>query len=717
MNVAANYTVQDLTGTVLGCILFVPLLLAPGYVAAWFSGVLGFRGLTAPWRVLVSLPLSVALCPIMTYWAGIGGQSVFGHGAVWAPVFALYGLCFALWLTLLAGLWGHEPLPRWLREFRPVPRVGWVVPAVWFLVATVSLVDLQIGNGLYLSVADGDHTLRTAVTDAISRAGVRPFNALYFLGSPAPLRYHYFWFLLCSMDAQAGAALRPGSPLVSSQEANIASVVWCGWALIAMVPLYLRFLHERTGVALRRCSLIGIGLFAVTGLDIVPTVLDAAKGRIRPEMEWWNEQVTSWLGSLLWVPHHVAGLVTGLMGFLLVWDAGRAVSLRRRVAGCALAGVAFATLPGTSIHLSFIFAVFGMVWLCVTLFRRWWTSAAVLAIAGVVAVALALPYLVSLTGPGAGSDGSLLVFEIRRFYPLDRFMEDMSFDRFSMAYMRLLALPLNYFLELGFFGVAAVAFLWGLRGESPLRPGILAGMTMMAVSVALCTFLKLNVDVGNDLGWRGFLPAQFIMLLWGAEVMWRRGERAQAEGNGFRIRWLRSAVWAPLIVLGLAGTAWEFALLRTFLIWNDGKPPADEYYPTDYGARALDLRRAYETLDRILPAAAKLQTNPATPYTDFTQGLYARRQTVAADRACGAEFGGDPAKCPHAFTSIAAIFDGDPDVTWERVKDVCREFAIDALIVNDTDPAWAGFNNWTRTARPAISLTHVRVYLMGGPQK
>jgi hypothetical protein len=106
----ANYTVRDIVGSVLGCLLFLPLLLSPGYVAAWFTGALGFRALTPPWKLLVSLPASVALTPIVTYWAG---SSWFGLAGSWTPVFALYGVCSLIWLLLLAGTCGHKPLVSW----------------------------------------------------------------------------------------------------------------------------------------------------------------------------------------------------------------------------------------------------------------------------------------------------------------------------------------------------------------------------------------------------------------------------------------------------------------------------------------------------------------------------------------------------------------------------------------------------------------------------
>ena len=705
MSATINYTLADITGAMLGCLLFIPILLSPGYVAAWLTGVFGFRALTAPWRLLISLPLSVAICPIVTYFAG----DVFADGNRWLPVYALYAACFLLWLVLLAGQWGHEPLPRWLARLWSVPRVWRIIPAVWLLVAIGSLVNVEFHNRLYLSFSDFDHTTRVAITDAIGRTGVRPSNPFYYLGSLAPLRYHYFWFLLCSLVTQMGGAL------VSSQQAIIASVVWCGWSLIALVPLYLRFLQERSGAALRRCSLVAIGLFTITGLDIVPlAVYFVGFHTVFPELEWWNEQVSSWFGSLLWVPHHVGALVAGLMGFLVLWDAGTTPSLRRRIAGSALAGVAFATGTGTSIYVTLVFVIFLCAWGLVTLVRRWWTHAAALVMAGVVSILFVAPYVHSLGGTAAG--GSFAHFEVRQFYPLVMITHGEPISPLKVALLRLAALPLNYLLELGFFGVASLLFLIGLRKQRPLQPGVIAAITLAAVSVLVCTFLRSGVIAGNDLGWRGFLPAQFVMLLWAADLMVRRGEQAEARGGSFRSWWLRSPVWAPLILLGIAGTSYELVILRTYFVMNDAGMVWRTMYSPDrsFGARALELRRAYETLDRILPRTATVQASPEGRYFDFYYGLYANRQTVVGDRACGAVFGGDPAPCPPAYADVRAIFDGGPHTNWEQVQAICRRLSIDALIVTDFDRSW-GLQSWAWQTTPVISGDHVRVYLPGDP--
>jgi len=640
-------------------------------------------------------------------------------GSGWLPVYGFYAACFLIWLALLCGLGGHETLPRWAAALWRVPRVWRIIPAVWLVVAIGSLVNVEFHNRLYLSFSDFDHTTRAAFTDAISRTGVRPMNPFYDLGSMAPLRYHYFWFLLCSLVTQMGGAL------VSSQQAIIASVVWCGWSLIALVPLYLRFLHEYSGAALRRCSVVAVVLFTVTGLDLIPLAIYYIIFRtVFPELEWWNEQVASWYGSLIWVPHHVGALVAGLMGFLVLWDAGTTTSLRRRIAGSALAGIAFASATGTSIYVTLVFVIFLCVWFLVTLARRWWNHTAALLMTGVVSILFVWPYLHSLTGgtsqaggaslAGAAAAGSFAHFEVRQFYPLVVVTHGATFTPVKTAMMRLAALPLNYFLELGFFGVASIVFLAGLRKSRPLRPGVIAGITLAAVSVLASTFLRSGSLEGNDLGWRGFLPAQFIMLLWGAALMVQRGERAEAMGSRFRSWWLRSPVWAPLIIIGVLGTCYEVVMLRTYFVLND----ADIVWPTMYapdrsfGARALELRRAYDALDHILPRTAHVQSSPEGRYFDFYFGLYSNRQTVLLDGGCGAVFGGDLARCPPAYAEVSAIFDGAPN--WEKVRDTCRKLSIDALVVTDFDRAW-GFRSWAWQTTPIISGEHVRVYLPGDP--
>ena len=184
---------------------------------------------------------------------------------------------------------------EYLVGFRPIKacrsvRVLLVVAVAWFAIGIFSLIDLQIGEKLYFPVVSYDNTLRTAITAAISRTGVPPQNPYFFPGNPVALRYHYFWFLLCSLIDQAGGAL------VSPRHAIIAGKDWCGIGLIAIIALYMRFFQSKGPVRLERRMLIAVALLSVTGLDIVPVgIISAITGRLMPTGEGWNGAVMAWV--------------------------------------------------------------------------------------------------------------------------------------------------------------------------------------------------------------------------------------------------------------------------------------------------------------------------------------------------------------------------------------------------------------------------------------
>jgi len=702
----SNYTVIDLIGTSCGVILFIPLMIAPGYVAAWFTEALGFRKLSVPWRVLASVPLSIALCPILTYWVG----SVFGWIAIWV----FYGLAAVICLILLCGMLGHERARIWLSDLWRTPRVSWFIAGAWLVIALFSLVDLQIGDRLYFSVTAYDHSVRTAITDAISRTGVKPENPFYCLGSPAPLRYHYFWFIGCSLVALAGGHI------VNSRLAIIASVVWCGWAFAAVVPLFLRFVFGMSGHTLRRAAIVAVCLTTVTGLDILPTLYLWTRGTVYADMEWWNNQITSWWGSGLWVPHHLAGLVVALASLILLWHAASETNNKLRVKEAILAGIGLATMVGTSIYVALVVAAFLALWIIVTWLTRDRRHSAVVLIAGVVTLVLLVPYLLALAHSGGGSGGSgsvsLLKPTVREFGPLDLWMQRHPVNRFTKGILRALLLPLNYFLELGLFLVAGCMYLrkhWKSRSwELHLRfTGLLA-----ATSIVVCTFWHSSVISNNDLGTRGFLPAQFVLLLWTADLL-ISGQLNIRRAPAASSSWARSPLWASLIVLGAMGTFYELGLLRFEGLLADNQI-IPLYFSPDHelGQRTCALRNAYDQLRTVSPKDAVIQNNPNWNYTDYFYGLYADRQTAAYDRACGSEFGGSVEQCQKIFPQIAAVFSDHHNVRAADVAELSRRLNIRAVLVKDLDACWKDRQSWAWQVPPAISNHFVRIYFFHGSE-
>src|SRR5208283_593060 len=109
---------------------------------------------------------------------------------------------------------------------------------------------------------------------------------------------------------------------------------------------------------------LALGLLAVTGLDILPVLVKAIlRMKTDGDMEWWSAaQVSSWMDSVLWVPHHVAGLVCCLLGFLLVWMSKGLSGGRRAVCGL-IAGLSFASAFGLSTWVALAFAMVMIAWM------------------------------------------------------------------------------------------------------------------------------------------------------------------------------------------------------------------------------------------------------------------------------------------------------------------------------------------------------------------
>jgi hypothetical protein len=100
-------------------------------------------------------------------------------------------------------------------------------------VATLSVIDLQIGDRLYPPMVSYDYSVRVAMIAAMSRH-FPLFTPFLSFGHPWPLQYHYYWFVLCNMVYQ----LARGA--VRARQALIAGTIWSGFGLLSIVLLYLR---------------------------------------------------------------------------------------------------------------------------------------------------------------------------------------------------------------------------------------------------------------------------------------------------------------------------------------------------------------------------------------------------------------------------------------------------------------------------------------------
>jgi len=689
---AHHFMLADLSRSLLAACLYPLFVLIPGYSLAWLLDLCEFRRRTPAFRAALGVCLSIAVCPIATYLAERFGPA----RAVWA----LYGAAWLYCAVVLARGW---------RRARPVrlSRKGMAVAAIllaWAALALFSLVDLQIGRQDYYSITALDFSVRTAFTRSLSEYGIPPRTPFYFPGHPEPVRYHYFWLILCAMVERAGGGL------VGPRHAWIGGVAWCGIGLMALVALAFRILLYQGPGNFRRRTLTGVLLLGVTGLDILPALLgwllyaSGMQGAVLASIDWWNEQVDGFFSTALWEAHHLAGLVACVTAFLLLWEGARQTAWSVRIRHAVVAGLALGSALGVSIYVTFVFGAFLVVWTLLAASRKWWPETAVCAIAGIAAVVCWAPYLLDMRGGAGGAGGPPpFQFQVRPFSPAVALLQSAGVNRWwQLSLANLVLLPVNYFLEFGLF-FAAARFWWSRRPR-PLSRAQLATALMLATSLLICTFVRSSVISNNDLGWRGILVTQFVLLLWAVDVI------TGASGSlaaGFR------RLLGLLVLLGAVGTVYDMAMLRLYPWLADrGVVSTLAWMSRDrhLGRRNYAQREAYEWVDRNTAPQTRIQFNPHVDLQETAAFLYADRQIVAANQGCLTAFGGDPALCPPIQAVLDRLYTPPGQPAPESVADACRSLPVDVLVAKDTDAVWRDPRSWVWRDRPLFGNAYVRLF-------
>jgi hypothetical protein len=408
------------------------------------------------------------------------------------------------------------------------------------------------------------------------------------------------------------------------------------------------------------------------------------------------------------------------MGFLVIYHAFHRQDLTRasRAMTAIAAGLMFASAVGLSIYVTFVFAAALAILVVLLALKRFYSEAAVIVLAGLVAIVVSVPYLLDLSGrsrtdsiatggEGATGAGPVLELTVRPFLVPDLIIRAKWPERpWLVPVTDLVLLPLNYLLELGLFSMVGVVMVKKLRREGHLQLSDLCALTIGLTGVLMCSFLRSSVISNNDLGWRGFLVPQFILLIWGAEL-WN---------EGFFIRHARTGLVAAFLVFGIAGTVYELSMIRFYTLIADHFAVRDSpWFKADHhlGERTYALRGLYEALQRKLPVSAVLQHNPNQVLGDVFHGLYSDRQAAVETPACGYVFGGDPRLCETVMPAVSQMFDSSHPLTWTRVQGLCRDLSIDAVIVKDSDPIWNDKDSWMSVRQPAVANHYARAIPCG----
>jgi len=684
-----NFTIADCLGMLKAGIALAPFMVAPGFAIGWMLDLFDFRHRRLILQFLIAVPLSVSICPMLSYMLGR-----------FFPL-ALWGFYLA---TITVSTVLLFPKLKYLR-LRTISKYEWGalgLVTLWIIVCLAWLTDLQLGNELYPPIEAFDHSARAEMTAALARH-IPPDNPL-FANASAPLRYHYLWLLFCSLPMRILH--------LSARHVMYAGVIWCGIALMCAVALGLKFLSGIQSDIERKC-LLGIGLLSITGLDILPVLyLGLKSNEWLADTETWNGnyQITSWVGSLLWVPHNVAALVACFVAFLLLRQ-GAEHNQRWITAPVVISGMAFASAIGMSVYVAFTFVVFGLLWLLGLIVRKEWREVASLVCAGVVAAVWALHFVLSLRGAATG--GAFIEFALRQF-PLGvaavRRLGIELQSPVSLVFANALFLPLNYALELGFFFAVAILRLWQVRrGEIDFDVNEQAAWTLVTTAFLIGTFLRSSTINNNDLGWRCFLPAQLILLLWAVDMIyaWFFDTAGLRRAPGF---WGRQ-ILAICLAIGTASTIFQMFMLRSAPMLTDrGSITATHWVVSGqhFGRRAFALRSVYESTSLQLPPSAVLQRNPASRNI-ILHMLYSGHDEAAGNFDCWSDFGGDSAVCKLRVQSIVPIF----FLPAADVDSVCRDYEISAVVVEDQDPVWQDPSSWVWSRQPLAANDFVRVIRCG----
>jgi hypothetical protein len=707
----ANYSVQDIFGSVLTFLFFSLVFVFPGYVCAWAMDLFEFRRRLLPARLTIAVVISMAISPVLLFLAyrlGSAGFSLFLLG--------LFGLGFVglVWadrktiFKLDIGVGQGRKLAAWIF-------------GGWSLLAIASLVDIQWGKRLYFSMVAFDFTSRVSIIAAITRTGVPPVNPGYFTGEAVRLTFlYYFWYIPCSLIDQLCGKW------VDARMALIASVAWSGIGLMCVLALYLRLRNPWSGARAWKSALLGIGALTISGLDIYPALIFMlgtrfAFGYMWPvgDMEHWNERITAWTSALLWAPHHVAGLIVCLVGFLLIQHT-RGKSLGSQLCAAVIAGLAFASATGLSIWMTATFVFFWVVWMSVLFFHdKEYRTVMIMALAGVVALVTSSPFLFDLLhGSSSVTVGSFpVVFQVRAFTPLFFLLPFMfSASAAVQNLVNLIFLPLNYFLELGFYLV--VAWLWLRRNAKNARREhayYVPEMLLFGTSVFVGTFMRSTVIAFNDLGWRSWLFGQFILLIWaldiGQEFLAYASLRTYLNSKPDPNLKKPGQLLAQLLMIGILTTVFSLTTLRTWGPLTDlgiTGVPSFMSPDTHLGERTFAAREAYEYIRDNLPEQVIVQYNPVVPL-DRPAGLYGSHQMVAADLS---SYGVPTQVLQSLQLEVGSIFqDGESD--WAGIDRNCKQHYIDVIILNDLDPVWRNLSVLISQRRSLYNNSYYAVFACG----
>ncbi|KAB1080914.1 hypothetical protein [Methylobacterium soli] len=671
-----NGSAADAIGILAAFLMGVPLVLLPGYALAAASRLFDRDAISLGRGWLLATLFGLGLLPFLD-----------------STLTRFLGLKAAGAANLILALAGLALVLRRRRPWR-IDAVAGLLILAWIILVIGVSIDVDVAGRIYQPLMVIDLVKHAATTRAILETGAPPMDP--FFAREGRVSYYYFFYTLSALVNGLGR------PLVDARTAFLGLTIWIGIGLYGLLDLLL----AQSGLVRRAAP--GHARAALAALLPAAGLAALFAFHARHVFGFWitdtgslNEQVTWWGTSLLWVPHHVTGLLAAWLGLLALTRAGQDRLDGAEPGGTAwiavlVAATAFASCVGLSVWVACGAVATAALWLALLLRERDWRGAALLVGAGILSLVIAAPHLADLLANRADG-GAGIALTVRRFGPLDSF----DLDDPTRSLLRLLLLPLNYGLEFGVFAAGTILF-WRavpLRQAHASEVGRLLTLSALA-SLVVGTFLKSTI-INNDLGQRALLFAQVSSLVWTVALVVRfRADRVPA-GLGPPGRLRMPPVIAGLAVLGYVGSAY-------FLVWQrayrlSGEP--DTRFVNAQPAVDYGLRDAYHWAAAGLPASLVLQHNPAPPRA-FAFGLYGLQPTGVADRSARL-YGAASAEILARVDLLRPVFATSLPATEVRAR--AERAGIGAIVVSSADPAWGDPGSWIWEARAVYAAPRVRI--------
>ena len=740
-------TLLDWRTSLLATVCFAPLLLTPGLLLLFATGTffsIQSRAERLLWALVLSLPVSLVLTAIVPRAFHLFSLLPL----LLLPVLLLIALLVLSTLRLRSSKL-HLSQSRPLASFSRSAIIALLAMALLLVYILGATSPLQSGHTLFESVVAADWSVRIPLVAASIRHGVPPGNPFFtFNTQPQPSRYYFYWYSLVAAVCRLGA--------LPARAGLTASVVWAAFALVAMLFLALKHLAPRDG-PLRRYCLLSLSLCCVMGIDILPALAGLLTRPIHlyPEIEWWHaDRIPSFLGAILFAPHHIAGMVCCLLAFLvLVHSPFRhdppSSPWRHTLLNALVAGLCFAAAVGASTYITFCFAFVGLLY-SLDLFRQHrLLDLSALVLAATLALFLSLPFLHELlSGPAlpvtAGQHHDhFFRLALRELGDGDRFAvaitKRLHHRVTSRPLLHLLALPfvaVSLPLEFGFFlvpvSIRIARDLRRLRAHSPFSDGERLLWTIFLGAAIPALFISSEPTQGvNDLGRHAGLILRFVAIIWSTPICWEYLERLRTrQPLSPQHPWIARFALI-LLTLGLATQLWQIVMDRGFLLlfhYTRRNPEMPFAKDDNLGGRYFDLRHGLTTVEAHLPPDAVVQSNPGSRYQMIVM-LYSDHPFAAADPSCETAFGGDLRLCQPIVNQLQRLYGGPSDVqpaplgpyvtvtapdaaqttTPAAFTAACRDLHLAALVAQNSDPAWSIPTSWVWHEQPAFATPLIRI--------